>query len=132
MKLICAANWWSTPKTGPITCQITCYKDGLMYKGTNTTATPPNDKNFYNIGGRNVFQQDAVFYSSSKASGGSYLIMATVEYDRKRHNAKVTFGTNQYVTKSSYSNGRKNESPYGDATYYYGVGTISSMTGVVE
>lgn len=120
MKFICCANWWSTPYSSEdIKCTITCYKGGTMYKGTSSVATQENDKNFYNRGGEMVFQETKTFRSSTKASGGSYILMATVEYDRKRHNAKVTFGSNSTtITKSQMRGNGKADNSWGDGNLY--------------
>lgn len=119
LKFICCGNWWSTPKPEAITCLITCYKDGTMYKGTSSNAAEENDRNFYNRGGSKVFETQATFTSSDKASGGNYIKMATIEYDRKRHNAKVTFGSSSTrVTKAQFISSGKAVPDYALSALY--------------
>lgn len=130
----CAASWYSTVATGyPITCTIYLYDGGTMWKGTNTTATAPNTKNFYNKGGRLTNRTDANRlrnYTSTVtvSSNKQYRKFCRVVYDRKTYRAKIEwFDTPTYVSKQSQKSGG-----YGSNTYYAGEGNISSMDGVVQ
>lgn len=115
VSMICCGSWYSTAQpTSPITCRITCYLGGEMYKGTSTAADQENDKNFYNRGGSKVFEEERSFTTSWLARNAQYVKMATIDYDRKRHNAKVTWGSS-----SDLSSGKdKKSGAYGSGSLY--------------
>lgn len=129
----CAASWYRTVATGyPITCTIYLYDGGTMWKGSNKK-TPPNEKNFYNKGGRLTNKTDANrlrnYQSTVTVSGNKqYRKFCRVVYDRKTYRAKIEwFDSATYVSKQSTKSGA-----FGSSDSYAGEGTISSMDGVVQ
>lgn len=129
----CAASWWSTVASVPITCTIYLYDGGTMWKGSNSNATSPNNKNFYNKGGiltnRNDSDNHRSYTSSvTVSSNKQYRKFCRIIYDRKTYRAKITwFDTLEYTDRPN-----KKDTGYGSGTYYAGEGTISSMDGVVQ
>lgn len=135
--LECYASWYSSLPSNVnstyITCQLYLFKGGQMYKGGNSDATPPNNKNFYNKGGVYTNKNDAANYirnytSSVKVNGDSYRKFCRIYYDRKTYRAKIEwFDTYTTVGKASKKSGG-----WGSGSSYGGAGTITSMSGVVQ